>query len=88
MEISFLQIDVASRFFSPLTSLCAPLLSDDATFPQEVDDVKKVLGETDVLYVTRIQKERFADLKEYDQVCTKRCNVSSVWCSKLTSRLL
>jgi aspartate carbamoyltransferase catalytic subunit len=38
------------------------------TFPQEVDDVKKVLGETDVLYVTRIQKERFADLKEYDQV--------------------
>ncbi len=33
----------------------------------ETDDVKKVLGETDILYVTRVQKERFTDLKEYEQ---------------------
>lgn len=28
----------------------------------------QVLGETDVLYVTRVQKERFANLAEYEQV--------------------
>jgi len=27
-----------------------------------------VLGETDVLYVTRVQKERFEDLEQYEQV--------------------
>jgi aspartate carbamoyltransferase catalytic subunit len=34
----------------------------------ECTDVKDVLKDTDVLYVTRIQKERFADPKEYDLV--------------------
>jgi len=32
------------------------------------DDLETVLGETDVLYVTRIQKERFADPSEYEAV--------------------
>jgi aspartate carbamoyltransferase len=32
------------------------------------DDLEKVLGDTDVLYVTRVQKERFADPAEYDAV--------------------
>lgn len=27
----------------------------------------KVLSETDVLYVTRVQKERFTDLKAYEE---------------------
>jgi aspartate carbamoyltransferase catalytic subunit len=31
-------------------------------------DVTDVIGETDVLYVTRVQKERFTDLAEYERV--------------------
>ena len=34
----------------------------------ETDDLGSVLGETDVLYVTRIQKERFDDPADYDGV--------------------
>jgi aspartate carbamoyltransferase len=34
----------------------------------ETTDLDSVLAETDVLYVTRIQKERFSDPAEYDQV--------------------
>jgi len=34
----------------------------------EVQDLAGVLGELDVLYMTRIQKERFADLAEYEKV--------------------
>ncbi len=32
------------------------------------EDLESVLGATDVLYVTRIQKERFENVDEYDQV--------------------
>jgi aspartate carbamoyltransferase catalytic subunit len=32
------------------------------------DDVEAVIGEADVLYVTRVQKERFTDLAQYDRV--------------------
>jgi aspartate carbamoyltransferase len=34
----------------------------------ETTDLDAVLGDTDVLYVTRIQKERFSDPSEYEQV--------------------
>jgi aspartate carbamoyltransferase catalytic subunit len=34
----------------------------------EYEEVEEVLPETDVLYVTRIQKERFPDLAEYEKV--------------------
>ncbi|MBX3015765.1 MAG: aspartate carbamoyltransferase [Caldilineaceae bacterium] len=34
----------------------------------ETKDVHSVIGEADVLYVTRVQKERFTDLAEYDRV--------------------
>lgn len=34
----------------------------------ETQNLKEVLGELDVLYVTRIQKERFPDLAEYEKV--------------------
>ncbi len=34
----------------------------------ETGDLDAVLGDTDVLYVTRIQKERFSDPSEYDEV--------------------
>ncbi|KAI8810539.1 hypothetical protein BJ742DRAFT_675771 [Cladochytrium replicatum] len=35
---------------------------------REVSSLDDVIPSTDVLYVTRIQKERFADLKEYESV--------------------
>lgn len=35
---------------------------------KEVEDLAEVLGELDVLYVTRIQKERFPDPEEYESV--------------------
>lgn len=35
---------------------------------REVEDIDGVLPDLDVLYVTRIQKERFADLYEYEKV--------------------
>lgn len=35
---------------------------------EEVEDVHKVISTVDVLYVTRVQKERFTDLAVYDQV--------------------
>lgn len=38
------------------------------TVQREYSDLAAVLPETDVLYVTRVQKERFADLDEYEAV--------------------
>jgi aspartate carbamoyltransferase catalytic subunit len=35
---------------------------------QESDDLKEVVPKIDVLYMTRIQKERFPDLSEYEKV--------------------
>jgi aspartate carbamoyltransferase len=42
---------------------------------QECSDIREVLAQTDVLYVTRVQKERFADLKEYE-AATKLYNIN------------
>jgi aspartate carbamoyltransferase catalytic subunit len=39
----------------------------------ELDDVDEIIGDIDVLYVTRVQKERFEDPGQYDQV--KGCYV-------------
>jgi aspartate carbamoyltransferase catalytic subunit len=38
-----------------------------ATF-EEIGDINQLKGPLDVLYVTRIQKERFADFQEYERV--------------------
>jgi aspartate carbamoyltransferase catalytic subunit len=35
---------------------------------EEVDDVKDAVQDVDVVYMTRIQKERFPDIREYDMV--------------------
>ena len=34
----------------------------------ETEDLKKAASETDLIYMTRIQKERFSDLSEYERV--------------------
>jgi aspartate carbamoyltransferase len=35
---------------------------------RETDDIHNIIGDADVLYVTRVQKERFSDLALYDAV--------------------
>jgi aspartate carbamoyltransferase catalytic subunit len=35
---------------------------------EQVDDVKDAVKDVDVVYMTRIQKERFPDIREYDKV--------------------
>jgi len=35
---------------------------------QETDRLQDIIGEADVIYVTRVQKERFGDLREYEAV--------------------
>ena len=35
---------------------------------EQVDDVKDAIEDIDVVYMTRIQKERFQDIREYDKV--------------------
>lgn len=47
--------------------LKSELASAKVTF-QEMDRVEEVLDEVDVLYVTRVQKERFDDLRDYERV--------------------
>lgn len=64
--------DVKLRLVSP-EILRLPLtimnqVRDAGIDVRETHDVAEIIGETDVLYVTRVQKERFANLGEYEQV--------------------
>ena len=43
-------------------------LSEKGIPQAEFTRLEDVLAETDVLYVTRVQKERFEDLEEYERV--------------------
>ncbi|QQG38674.1 MAG: aspartate carbamoyltransferase [Candidatus Woesearchaeota archaeon] len=43
------------------------LIQENIQF-EEVEDIKKILNKIDVIYVTRIQRERFLSQKEYEQV--------------------
>jgi aspartate carbamoyltransferase catalytic subunit len=35
---------------------------------EEIDDLKSILPELDILYMTRVQKERFSDVADYERV--------------------
>jgi len=53
-----------------LMIVCHPITFPvPGTHQQEVASLEEAIVETDVLYMTRIQKERFTDNKEYEQVC-------------------
>jgi aspartate carbamoyltransferase catalytic subunit len=55
----------------PNLRMPAELLAEvrEAGLPyQETEDVHQVVGDCDVLYVTRVQRERFADQAEYEAV--------------------
>lgn len=64
--------DVELAFVSPaILRMPDELLHEmrNASRPyRESDDIHTVIGDVDVLYVTRVQKERFTDLAEYDAV--------------------
>jgi len=49
------------------TEITADLRSRGAEI-EETEDLKKALSVSDIVYVTRIQKERFEDLAEYEKV--------------------
>ena len=64
--------DVSLRYVSPET-LRLPLtlmndLINQGIDVRETDKVENIIGDVDVLYVTRIQKERFPDLAQYEEV--------------------
>ncbi len=66
------QYDVSLRYISPDT-LRLPLdlmneLIDKKIDVREFSKVEDVIDDADVLYVTRIQKERFTDLAQYEEV--------------------
>lgn len=67
-----LQYDVSLRFVSP-EILRLPLnvmnrVIDAGVNVRETHDVADVIENADVLYVTRVQKERFSDLTQYEEV--------------------
>ncbi len=66
------QYDVSLRFVSP-EILRLPLVTmnevkDAGLNVRETHDVADVIENADVLYVTRVQKERFSDLAQYEEV--------------------
>lgn len=66
------QYDVSLRFVSP-EILRMPLtitnqVIDTGVPVRETHDVADVIENADVLYVTRVQKERFSDLSQYEDV--------------------
>lgn len=67
-----LNYDVKFRFVSP-EILRMPLAITNKVRKQGADieetyDVREVIGDVDVLYVTRVQRERFTDLSQYEEV--------------------
>lgn len=67
-----LQYDVSLRFVSPeLLRLPLTLMNeviDAGKNVRETHDAAEVIENADVLYVTRVQKERFTDLAQYEEV--------------------
>ena len=68
----YVHFDVSLRFVSP-EILRMPLkimneVRDKGLNVRETHDVADVIENADVLYVTRVQKERFSDLAQYDEV--------------------
>lgn len=64
--------NIIFRFVSPRLLRMPEEIRDEVTAAGDVftehEDVHEVIQEVDVLYVTRVQKERFTDLSEYEKV--------------------
>ena len=63
------RFDTKFFFVSPKSLAMPEHVTDDLDNPWSThENLKEVLGDLDVLYVTRIQKERFPDLEDYKKV--------------------
>lgn len=61
--------DVKLRFVAPESLAFPPeLVTELSNSPETAASLDQFVGETDILYVTRIQKERFASPEEYESV--------------------
>ncbi|MEM8861406.1 MAG: aspartate carbamoyltransferase, partial [Chloroflexota bacterium] len=67
-----LQYDVSLRYVSPeILRLPLNLMNqviDAKVDVRETHNIADVIGDVDVLYMTRVQKERFTDLEQYESV--------------------
>lgn len=67
-----LNYDVQLRFVSPdILRLPMSIMNqviDRGIEVRETNDITDVIGNVDVLYVTRVQKERFTDMAQYDDL--------------------
>jgi aspartate carbamoyltransferase len=63
---------VEIRLVSPkelrMPSVLVEKLEQSGVALQQTDQLQQVIGDTDVLYMTRVQKERFADVLEYERL--------------------
>jgi len=64
--------DVKVKLVAPQQLRMKPAIIDEmkraGVEVEQVDDVKDAIEDVDVVYMTRIQKERFPDVREYDKV--------------------
>jgi aspartate carbamoyltransferase catalytic subunit len=64
--------DVTIKLAAPQSLRMKPAVIDEmkksGVEVSEVDNVDEAVKDTDVVYMTRIQKERFPDIREYDEV--------------------
>lgn len=61
--------NVTLNFVSPsVLSFPKELMKNLKNPVRETDELESVLPETDILYVTRVQKERFTNIAEYEEV--------------------
>lgn len=64
--------NVTFRFVSPRLLRMPEEIRDEVAEAGDIytehEDIHEIIGEVDVLYVTRVQKERFTDLEEYEKV--------------------
>ncbi|MBN1427169.1 MAG: aspartate carbamoyltransferase [Anaerolineae bacterium] len=64
--------EITFRFISPRLLRMPEEIRDEVTTASDTftehEDLDEVIGELDVLYVTRVQKERFTDLGAYEEV--------------------
>lgn len=68
-----LNYDIDFSFVSPellqMPSYVVDMVSNSGRHSVEIlEDVNKIIADVDVLYITRVQKERFTDLADYDRV--------------------
>ena len=68
VEFSFVSPDILQMPQDVLDVAQSNRLKQNGHKVQILEDINEIVGDVDVLYITRVQKERFTDLSEYDRV--------------------